>query len=414
VIAPVRQTSGDAAAGRLGALVLWCGGGFDLANDDAILFEAERVAKPYYVQLDAAGELTSIFGPAPAVVGAVGLVGAGDPISDQLLRQRTRAVAALLVAIAAVLLVIAARARLDDRRAAAAGLVAACSFAGVATLGQDLFQATVALPLLVGALACYAWRARYPRANLATPALLLVAAMVRPTIAPLAVALGIGWALDARGVRAWIVASAIAVAAIAPLVVWNAIHLASPLPVGQWRANEQIAASSLGFVVGIAGQLVSPARGLLWFAPIALLGLAAAWRGDRELRVVACAVIAQLVASATFYKWHGGVTFGPRLLAEAVWFATWAGFVRSPRSLRLVASAVTVLVGLLGLWRYDPDRWETRRKADTHAAALWDFVDSPLSALFSDPTVPRTFDSPHTRGFACVSGGAHSLTAYDP
>ncbi|MGE5187072.1 MAG: hypothetical protein ACM31C_33710 [Acidobacteriota bacterium] len=419
MIAPVRQTSGDAAAGRLGALVLRCGGGFDLAHYDLVKFEVDHGRTPYYVHADERGELTSVFGPAPAVVGLLGVadVGTGDRVDDHALRVRARAVAAALVALAAALLVIAAAARVPWRRAALAGLVAGGSFAGAATLGQDLWQATVALPPLVGALAAFAWRARHPRANLATPALLVLAVMIRPTIAPLALALGIGWAIDARGWKTWAIAVALAAVAAAPLVAWNIAHLWSPLPIGQWRANQSMTEDVIApsrFFVALAGLVVSPARGLVWFAPVALVGAWAGARGDRDQRIVALAIAAQVACMALFYKWHGGVAFGPRLVAEAVWLACWLVVdPKLPRALVAIAAAVTIAIGLLGLFRYDPDRWETRRGPDGHPGALWDVADSPLTALVVDRSGAHSDDSPLTRGFVCERGGIRALTAFD-
>jgi hypothetical protein len=382
VLAPVRQTSGDAAAGRLGALELRCGGDFDLGRYDLIAFDVRHGrAPPYYVALDESGQYTSIFGPAPSIVGVLGLVDVttGDHVSDHGLRVRARGVAAALVALAAALLVLAASARVKPSRAAFAGLVAVGSFAGAATLGQDLWQATVAIPPLLGALALIAWRDKWPRMQTIVPALLVLAVMIRPTIVPLAVVLGVDWVLRAgRRWRVWLIAAAVAMAAIAPLVWWNVVHLASPLPVAQWNANATATEhvfSLTHWAIGLAGLLVSPARGLVWFAPIAVVGIVAALRArDRDLRVVGIAIVSQIVVVAAFYKWHGGDTFGPRLVAEAAWLAIWValGTRDGVSRLALATSVLTVAVGVAGLVCFDPDQWETRRVADVHPDALWD------------------------------------------
>ncbi len=402
LISPLRQTSGDTVPARIGGAVLRCAGSFDLSHVEWIAGQTTRGKLFYYMQRDQLADYTSIFGPAPAVVDAVALIGTGDELSDDTLRERERWGAAVLVAIAAALLVIAAAARQSLRRSAVVGLAAALSFAGAATLGQGLWQATVALPCLAGAIATLAWRDRLPRLAIITPALLALAVMIRPTIAPLVLGVGLAWAIPTRSSRTWIVAAVIALVAVAPLVAWNAIHLKSPLPIGQLGGNARVAGKvfELGGVGrGLAGLLASPSRGLVWFAPIVFVGVGIAIR-DRRDRWIAGGIVLQLLAMATFFKWSGGLAYGPRLLAEATWVAIWLamGTVTLSRRMSWIASAmlaITIAVGWLGLWRFDPDQWETRRLPESHADAYWDFVDSPIRSAIAPPaTMVDTFDSP--------------------
>jgi hypothetical protein len=415
---PLRETSGDTVPGRVGGLVLRCGGTFDLARVDWVKAAFDQKRTFYFLHWDHIDEMTSVFGPGPAVVGALAVldVGDGDSVSDASLRTRERLAAAVLVALSAVLLLLAAmRPPHAETRAVFAALVAVLSFAGVATLGQGLWQATTALPFLVGALATLAWRTERPRLALVTPALLLVAVMLRPTVAPLALGLGITWARDTRSWRTWIIATAIALAAVSPLVVWNAIHLYSPLPIGQWKANARQASTvfSIGNAgTGIAGLLVSPARGLLWFAPLALVGVVAGLR-SRAWRFVAGGIVLQLLAMAMFFKWHGGQAFGPRLLAEATWLGIWlalgTGTLGRARLVAIACAATTVLVGQLGLWSWRPEQWESRRIPEAHPSAFWDVVDSPLaSTLVETPKMPHAHDAPPTNGLTCEHGHLRS------
>lgn len=418
---PLRESSGDTVPGRIGGLVLRCAGTFDLARVDWVKAAIEKQRTFYFLRWDEVDEQTSVFGPGPAVVGALALLdlGEGDSISDASLRSRERLAAAALVALSAVLLLLAGLAPPSSGSSAGrlcrASLTAALcvlSFAGVATLGQGLWQATTALPFLVGALATLAWREQRPRLALITPALLLVAVMLRPTIAPLALGLGLTWARDTRSRRDWLVATAIALVAASPLIAWNAIHLYSPLPLGQWQSNKHQASSVFSLTnagTGIAGLLVSPGRGLLWFAPLALVGAIAGLR-SRAWRFVAGGLVLQLVAMALFFKWHGGQAFGPRLMAEATWIAIWlvaaAGPLGRARLVVIVAAVVTVVVGQLGLWSWRPEQWESRRVPEAHPSAFWDVVDSPLaSTIVATPKMPHAHDSPPTNGLTCERGG---------
>ncbi len=415
VLSPLRQLSADSTPGRIGGAVLRCNHSFDLAHVDWVEAMAARKHVYYWFLPDDAGEWTSVFGPAPAVIGAIAVAdfGSGDTISDDSLRRRERVAAALLVALAAALLVIAVAARSTVTAAAIAGALAVLSFAGAASLGQGLYQATAALPFVTGALATEAWRMRRPALRFATPALLAVAVMLRPTIAPLVLGIGLAWAVRTRrDRRTWLVAAGIAIIAIAPLVAWNVVHLASPLPLGQWQANSLETGDVFsigGALTGIAGLLVSPARGLLWFAPIALVGIVAGLRRERELQLVAAGCLLQLVAMAVFFKWHGGQAFGPRLLAEMVWVSSYLGCVPDPRRVvAAIAIAVTVVLGQLSLWRYDPDQWETRRHPQANPDAFWDVADSPIAAaILAEPIDPRahTNDSDPRRTWTCTDRG---------
>ena len=427
VFAPLRQLTGDTVPGRMGGAVLRCAGDFDLDHVDWVRAQTQTGWDFYYTKLDRAGERSSVFGPAPAVVVSLALLdfGDGDRISDETLRRRERGAGAVLLALAAALVTLAAAARVAPWRAALVGLVCALSFAGAASLGQGVWQATTALPALAGAVAAFAWRDRFPRVALAVPALLLLAVMLRPTIAPLVLGLGLAWLVDARAQhvrgartwRSWLVAGVAALAIVAPLVAWNAIHLWSPLPIGQWIANARAAEhvfTAGGAATGLAGLLVSPARGLLWFAPIVIVAVIAAAR-TRAYRLVALAIVLQLIVMAAFFKWHGGLVYGPRLLAEATWIGVWLALgteLRVPRWLLAAALAITIVVGQLGLWRFTLEQWELRRSPEVHPGAFWDVVDSPIPATFTTPPrgARRGYDSPPTLGLICESGNLRSPT----
>lgn len=403
VLAPLRQLSGDTVPGRLGGAVLRCSHSFDLTHIDWVHDLQAEHGTFYYMRPDYIDEYTSVFGPAPAVVGAAALldVGEGSTISDDTLRRRERGAAAVLLAFAAVLLALACAAKTTPMRALIATATAVLSFAGAASLGQGLWQATTALPPLMAGLALVAWHDRRPRLVLGAPAALLVAMMLRPPVAPLAVGIGALWLWRERAAwRRLAIATGIALVAVTPLVVWNAIHYWSPLPLGQWHANAQSTSHVFVAPTGIAGLLVSPARGILWFAPVAVVGVVA-----RARTPVAIAAILQVIAMAAFFKWHGGQAYGPRLLTEATWVAIWLAC--DVRWAALVpAAAVTVLVGQLGLWLYQPEQWEVRRRPESHPDAFWDVRDNPITSTLDDiPSgMAHGYDSPQRVSMHCDHG----------
>src|SRR5262249_31359894 len=159
----------------------------------------------------------------------------------------------------------------------------------------------------------------------------------------------------------------------------------SPLPIGQWTGNTRVTASVFSFgpvhlARGLGGLLVSPARGIVWFAPLAVLGVVRGLRGDRTNKLLTAGILAQLLVMVAFFKWYGGLAFGRGLLAESTWVAI---FLAAPgkRWLDGGLAAVTALVGVLGLAFFDRDQWETRRRPETDEAAFWDVADSPLTSL---------------------------------
>jgi hypothetical protein len=406
LVVPLRAMGGDTVPGRYGAAVFACRGGFDLREVDWIAAAAAAGRRPYYVLPAKDGALVSMYGPAPALLGAPFLesLEPGAMLSDRDLAARTRLGAALSVGVAIALLAGALCARIPAPYATLLALAVGASFAGAGTLGQAPWQQTALLVPLTAAIATIAgarWRGGI--LLVATPALLVVAFFVRPAASLLLLALGATWALawrggkrderDTRGLGSLAGAALLASVVALPQAVWSVHHGGGALPTGQLTSTAASMSDGRVFelrpgavATALAGLLVSPARGALVFAPLLLVALWAAIRsGDRPARILAVGVVAHLVLIAVWRDWWGGLTFGPRLLGEALWVAPWmiarawpiAG--RGARTVLVASAAVTAAVGLLGALRYDA-AWDIRRDPDHHHEALWDLRDSPLAA----------------------------------
>ena len=147
--------------------------------------------------------------------------------------------------------------------------------------------------------------------------------------------------------------------------------------------------------LGQAGLLFSPAKGLLWFTPVALVtlvGLYQALRQRERWLPVACALgfLVHLVAMGRWSEWHGGWSYGPRLMTDALPLL----FLFLPDGLavtgllgRLLAVA-SVAVQALGAFCYD-NRWERlyQREPQSATAALWDLQKSPILFLARERAV---------------------------
>lgn len=75
--------------------------------------------------------------------------------------------------------------------------------------------------------------------------------------------------------------------------------------------------------IGLAGSLISPARGLLWSFPAIVLlvpGVRILWRGQRRMAVVALLglAIAELLNVSLWWAWWGGWDWGLRLFVPAL------------------------------------------------------------------------------------------------
>jgi hypothetical protein len=137
---------------------------------------------------------------------------------------------------------------------------------------------------------------------------------------------------------------------------------------------------------GHLGLLVSPAKGLLVFTPaaaVAALGLVRAFRrGDRWLATtLGLAVLAHLLLVGRWAEWHGGTSWGPRLMTDALplLFLFLPEGLEVARPLGLLLGAVSIGVQALGAFSYDY-RWERLHQQDgvLTSAALWDVADSPI------------------------------------
>ena len=168
------------------------------------------------------------------------------------------------------------------------------------------------------------------------------------------------------------------------LLAYNAWAFGSPLAHGFSGSASRF---SEPWGVGQAGLLVSPAEGLFVFTPVAALaifGLVRAFRcGERWLALaLGAAALAHLVFVGKWSEWHGGESWGPRLMTDALPLL----FLFLPEAMDALPR-VTALLGVLsiavqalGAFAYDY-RWERlyQRPDGDKTAALWDPARAPIA-----------------------------------
>lgn len=306
--------------------------------------------------------------------------------------------AALLSAIAASLLAFTFARRQNPESALLAAL-----FFGIGTslysTSQALWQHPAAALFLVLALMGFESVERaaarsftpLPAAVLAAGGLTLAAAC-RPAMIPMVAWLL--WALvrrmKARALWPLVVASIPALG----VALYNATFFGAPWHFGPATSGRFFAA----LPESIPGLLISPARGLLMFTPIALIAFAGlARRGSHSwlARVLLGAVAIHFTFIACWNEWHGGESFGPRLLTDllpALFFFLPEGLAWRPR-LGMLLGVLSVAVQIIGGWTYDY-RWERlHQRGGDFAAALWSWREAPVLFALREGVVTQGLPS---------------------
>lgn len=243
-------------------------------------------------------------------------------------------VASMEVAISSALLFLLLVRR--TKRSALAAVVTACfAFATsmFSTVSRALWMHAPSVLLLLGALLLFQivedhpeWRqGRSPRAGAAVLAIgfaLGVGYVVRPTNAvPLAVI------LLALTLRRWRWGLTALVGAVIPFLwlVWIDMRTWG-VPLAPYYTSGQRLGMSHSFLAGLAGNLVSPARGLFVWSPFVVIALPAALsalrspRRDVVLSVCVATTFLHWIAISTPRPWFAGASVGPRFFSDALPF----------------------------------------------------------------------------------------------
>jgi hypothetical protein len=217
--------------------------------------------------------------------------------------------------------------------------------------------------------------------------------------ADVALVLGLGLGLALRWPRrlprllAWSLPGALFVLA------YQWAYFGSPLRHGFSGSLDRFSAP---WGIGQLGLLFSPAKGLLVFTPlvlVAVVGMLRAFRrGERWLALtLGGTALAHWLFTGRWSEWHGGESWGPRLMTDALpllFLFLPEGLDRLPR-LGMLLAAYSVAVQALGAFAYDL-RWERlyQRPPAREHAELWSLRDAPIPfyagrrvAIFALPAV---------------------------
>lgn len=194
---------------------------------------------------------------------------------------------------------------------------------------------------------------------------------------------------------------------VSAVAIYNVSRFGSALETGYGGEATRLTAAPW---VGLAGLLVSPGKGIVWYAPpllLAIVGWRALARRRRDVAGAALAIVTgPLLLASVYYQWHGGGSWGPRLLLPVLPVALLgAGEVlerarqgfRSASVATGVAAAAGVLVvalaALVPFDRYHATVWPdpTAPDPERFAAMIWSPPASPLAVhLRALPASGRT------------------------
>jgi hypothetical protein len=307
-------------------------------------------------------------------------------------------IASLLMALAAVLVQLIASQRLPWSQALIiTGVFAFCTSV-FSTASRDLGQHGPSVLMLCAALWMLSRAHRFPSSAAWAGLFVALSYVMRPTNS---IAVLLLTALVAIRHRRFLPAYLALAALVAiPFVAWNLSVYSSVLS-PYYRPERILPASGTLFLEAAAGNLVSPARGLLIFSPVLLF---AAWgfvlelRGTRarvEAAIVGLIVLLHWLTVSSFPHWWAGYSYGPRYMTdlspylcvllipvvEKLFSAELP--VRRRRWLR-AAFAVTVCFSAfthsMGAASWATVDWNGRpADVDTHPSRIWDYSDPPFA-----------------------------------
>lgn len=163
-------------------------------------------------------------------------------------------------------------------------------------------------------------------------------------------------------------------------------------PLGGYSGEMQFDANPL---IGLAGLLISPSRGLFVFSPVFLfsaVGLYVWWRAGRTFRPAVywvCIIFSagHIAAMSLWRMWYGGFNYGPRLLTDIVPSLVillipaidWTTRSTAWKLAFAVTLVFSIGVQVIGAFCYPNGHWDALpQSVDRHQERLWDWRDNQI------------------------------------
>jgi hypothetical protein len=212
--------------------------------------------------------------------------------------------------------------------------------------------------------------------------------VVRPTALVFLVA-GAGFAAWEFRQQAWAFAGG-ALAGVLPGILWNEVAFGTLL--GGYAQNEHnYAFAPAQFAGAVAGELISPAKGLFVITPLFVFALVGLWRVARlhtpqgRLLLALSVAAGALVVNYGFYvQWWGGTCFGERFLADIAGVGALLVLYGIPnrapgRAAFGVLFAASIAIQFVGANGEEFGRWSAVPvSVEVQPSRLWSLSDSPI------------------------------------
>jgi hypothetical protein len=298
-------------------------------------------------------------------------------------------IASFLIGIATAVMFLTFRQYLPRFPATLLALLFAYGTAAWSTGSRALWQHGPAMMLLSVALYLLARRGANSRLLAWTAAPLALAYFVRPVTAVViaAVALYILFHYRSEFLR-WCL---LAVTTATPFLIYNvAIYHRLLQPYFVRQEFLPVSAGNIPrFLSALAGQCISPSRGLFVFSPIFIFSVAGVWfalRRKWEIPLVyylAMAITLHWVAISAFADWTAGFCFGPRYFAEitpllmfflvpAVQEYARRGKPKLALAGFALCASIAVFIHMRGAFVWAVEEWNP---PDVNPARVWDWKD---------------------------------------
>ncbi len=297
-------------------------------------------------------------------------------------------VASCLLAATAVVVFLIARRNLSAGRSAVLALLFATATSGYSVAGRALWQHTPSMLLLT--IAIYLLLQAEQRPALAAWAGIPVALSytARPTDS---LAVLVFTAYVAVRHRRYLLRYLLAAAPVAAfLMAYNeSIYHAILSPYYRTHLDGFLPENWSKMAVALAGNLISPSRGLLIFTPVFIFGiwsmLRGKWRTPLAPWLAALVVLHWLAVSSYVSNWWAGHSYGPRFFTDLTpilvlflipYFERWEALSRGFRTLFVVLALAGLAIHLRGGWSIGVYQWNVNPvNIDQHPERNWDWSD---------------------------------------
>ena len=298
-------------------------------------------------------------------------------------------IASFLMGVATAVMFLTFRQYLPPAQATLLALLFAYGTAAWSTGSRALWQHGPAMLLLAIALYFLARRRAHPRLVAWTAVPLAIAYFVRPVTSIVVAAVAVYILLHHRNAfPRWCL---LTVATAAPFLIYNfAIYHRILQPYFTHQMFLPLSPESIPrFLNAMAGQCVSPSRGLLIFSPFFICAFAGVWFAIRRnwetplVYYLASAIALHWVVISAFADWTAGFCFGPRYFSEItpllMFFLVPAVQEYAKRGKPKLALAgfilcvgISVFIHMRGAFVWAVEEWN---QPEVNSARVWDWKD---------------------------------------